>query len=575
MDEAADDRRAPGGFAPPGRGVRASTPPDPGASRPGTPRLELRGITRRFGPVVANEGVDLTVLPGEVHALLGENGAGKSTLVKAIYGAIQPDEGTILWEGRPVRVPGPRAARRLGIGVVHQHFALFAAMTVLENVALGLDRPGPLPRLAAEIEALAARYGLPLDPARPVHALSVGERQRVEVLRCLLQRPRLLVMDEPTSVLTPQEAERLFDALRRLAREGCSVLYISHKLAEVQSLCTRATVLRAGRVVAVCDPAAEGAAGLARLMLGETVDRPARRGEASWGRVAGSAGRTRLLVRGLSLPRPSEHGTALRDVCLEVGAGEIVGVAGVAGNGQDELVLALSGERPAPRADAVAVDGRACGRLGPQARRRLGLCCLPEDRGGHAAVPALSLAENAALSARGRAGLARAGLLRPGAMLRFAARVVEGFGVRCTGPGAAASSLSGGNLQRFLVGREVLQDPGVFVAAQPTWGVDAGAAASIHRAVLDLAARGAAVLLVSQDLDELLALCDRLAVINGGRLSPARPTGEFTVEALGLLMGGVHGDGVPGGGVPGHAMSRGATPGGASRVEAPGTAHAP
>ena len=537
------------------------SPPRPfDAPRPGTPRLELRGITRRFGAVVANEGVDLRVRPGELHALLGENGAGKSTLVKAIYGALQPDEGTILWEGQPVRVPGPRDARRLGIGMVHQHFALFEAMTVLENVALGLDRPGPLPRLAAELEALGARYGLPLDPARPVHALSVGERQRVEVLRCLLQRPRLLVMDEPTSVLTPQEAERLFDALRRLAREGYSVLYISHKLAEVRALCGRATVLRAGRVVAVCDPAVEGTAGLARLMLGETVDRPAVRAGAPARAAAGGAAPARLRVRGLSLPKPSEHGTALRDLSLEVAAGEIVGVAGVAGNGQDELLLALSGETRAARSDAVAVDDRPCGRLGPRARRRLGLYCLPEDRRGHAAVPALTLAENAALSARDRAGLARAGLLRPAAMRRFAARVVEGFGVRCTGPDAAASSLSGGNLQRFLVGREVLQEPGVFVAAQPTWGVDAGAAAGIHRALLELAARGAAVLLVSQDLDELLALCDRLAVIDGGRLSPARPTGEFTVEALGLLMGGVHGDEA----AHGHA----------ARVGAPGAAHA-
>jgi simple sugar transport system ATP-binding protein len=477
--------------------------------------------------------VDLVVQPGQIHALLGENGAGKSTLVKMVYGVLRPDEGEIFWEGAAVPPHDPRAARRLGIGMVFQHFSLFEAMTVLENVALGLDAPGSLPALAARIRAVSREYGLPLDPEREVHTLSVGERQRIEIVRCLLQAPRLLVMDEPTSVLTPSEVKTLFETLRRLAAEGCSILYISHKLEEIRTLCEAATVLRAGRVVAQCDPRQEDAASLARMMMGADIVRPARPAETA------SPGPRRLVLDALDLPASAPTGVDLHGVALEVRAGEIVGIAGIAGNGQTELFGALSGERLAANAHDVLIDERSCGRLGAEARRRLGLCSVPEERNGHAAVPGFSLADNALLTAHGRGGLVRAGLIRPGAAKKFAAEVIGAYGVRCGGPAAHAATLSGGNLQKFILGREIKQQPGVLVVAQPSWGVDAGAAALIHQALIALAASGAAVLLISQDLDELLSLSHRLAVLHAGKLSPVLPVGARSVAEIGLLMGGV------------------------------------
>ncbi len=497
-------------------------------------RLELRGITKRFPGVVANSGVGLAVKPGEIHALLGENGAGKSTLVKMIYGILQPDEGEMRWNGASMSVPNPHAARALGIGMVFQHFSLFEAMTVLENVSIGLDNPERPARLAERIRTVSASYGLPLDPSRDVHTLSVGERQRIEIVRCLLLSPKLLIMDEPTSVLTPQEAEKLFETLRKLAHEGCSILYISHKLAEIKALCDCATVLRGGVVVGTCDPKRETAASMAQMMIGAQIRTLAHR-------PAATAGRTRLAVNGLDLPADSPHGISLKGVSFEVGAGEIFGIAGVAGNGQNELLLGLSGERPAARSNAVVLDGVAAGALGAARRRALGLCAVPEERNGHAAVPEFSLTDNAVLSAHGRLGLSAGGFLRRARALAFASKIITTFDVRTPGPQAAASSLSGGNLQKFIVGREILQEPGILVVSQPTWGVDAGAAASIHAALLSLAAAGSAVVVISQDLDELLAISDRLAVINVGVLSQAMPTAGVSLEQLGLLMGGMHG----------------------------------
>jgi general nucleoside transport system ATP-binding protein len=499
------------------------------------PRLELRGISKRYpGGVLANDEIGFAVIAGEIHALLGENGAGKSTLVNIIYGVLQADAGSIRWDGREVDIASPKDARRLGIGMVFQHFSLFEAMTVLENIALGVDHAGDLRALAARIFEISRAYGLPLEPSRHVHTLSVGERQRIEIVRCLLQNPQLLIMDEPTSVLTPQEALRLFATLRQLAAEGCSILYISHKLEEIKALCHRATILRQGRVVAECDPARETARSMAELMIGSELIGGERRRERA-------PGAPRLMVEGLSLPAEQPFGTDLKDVCFEVRGGEIFGIAGVAGNGQNELLAALAGERTVDRAEAVRIDGRAVGRLGAKARRDLGLACVPEERDGHGAVADMTLVENALLSGYGRMNLLAAGFIRESAAARYARAVVERFRVVAGGIEAAASSLSGGNLQKFIVGREILQSPGVLVASQPTWGVDAGAAAAIHQALSDLAANGAAVLIISQDLDELLTLSDRLAVINGGVLSRPLVTREARVEEVGLLMGGLHG----------------------------------
>ena len=497
-------------------------------------RLSLRGLTKRFPGVVANADVCLDVRPGEIHALLGENGAGKSTLVKMIYGILQPDAGEIRWNGAPTAVGSPHAARALGIGMVFQHFSLFEALTVGENVALGLDTPEAPRALAARIRAVSQAYGLPLDPGRHVYDLSVGERQRIEIVRCLLLDPKLLIMDEPTSVLTPQEVEKLFETLRLLAAQGCAILYISHKLAEIKALCDRATILRGGRVVGTCDPRRETAAGMAALMIGAAV-KPAARGRDA------TLGAERLVVGGLDLPADTPHGTRLSGISFAVRAGEIFGVAGVAGNGQNELLLALSGERPVATPGAVLLDGARVGHRDAAHRRALGLCAVPEERNGHAAVPEFTLVDNAVLTGHAREGLVAGGLIRPGKARDLARRIIADFDVRTPGPHVAAASLSGGNLQKYVVGREILQRPGVLVVSQPTWGVDAGAAVAIHAALMRLAAEGSAVVVISQDLDELLALSDRIAVINVGRLSDAMPTAGVSLEKLGLLMGGMHG----------------------------------
>lgn len=497
------------------------------------PRLELLSISKRFPGCLANDRVSLTLMPGEIHALLGENGAGKSTLVKIIYGVQQADSGTILWEGQPVVVKDPHAARRLGIGMVFQHFSLFDTLTVAENIALGLEQPPPMRELENKIRTVSERYGLTLDPARHIHTLSVGERQRVEIVRCLLQDPRLLIMDEPTSVLTPQEVERLFGTLRRLAAEGCTILYISHKLEEIRALCSRATVLRGGRVVGACDPARESARSMAEMMIGTTLTAPVR--------AAATTGAAALEVRHLSTTADDPFATNLKDVSLEVRAGEILGIAGVAGNGQAELLSALSGEIIIADDGAVRIKGQAAGHLDPRQRRALGLAFVPEERLGRGAVPELSLSENAILSGYVAEPLVRRGLVHFGRARGFAERIISGFNVVTHGHKAEARSLSGGNLQKFIIGREILQKPALLVVGQPTWGVDAGAAAAIHQALIDLARGGAAVLVISQDLDELFVLSDRIAVLFHGRLSESRPTHHTTVEEIGLLMGGLFG----------------------------------
>jgi len=498
-----------------------------------TPRLALSGITKRYATTVANDGVDLVVLPGEIHALLGENGAGKSTLVKTIYGVVQPDAGRIVWEGRETTIPSPNAARALGIGMVFQHFSLFESLTVAENIALGLGTREPLGTLSARIAEVSGRYGLAVEPGRQVHHLSVGERQRVEIVRCLLQEPKLLIMDEPTSVLTPQEVSDLFVVLRRLSSEGCSILYISHKLDEILALCEAATVLRAGRVSGHAKPRESSARVLAEMMTGSTLPVPRRHG-------AAQAGAPCLVVQDLTLPADEPFGTTLRNVSLELCAGEIVGIAGVAGNGQKEFLAALSGERRVSPAERIRICGRDAGRDGPLARRRMGFAFIPEERLGRGAVGDMSLAENGMLTAW-QQGMVRQGFVLGGAVRRFAQKVFDDFRVKAAGIGAAAASLSGGNMQKFIVGREVEQAPRVLLAAHPTWGVDIGATLAIRQTLIDLAERGVGVLVVSEDLAELFEISDRIAVLSAGRLSSARAVAATSVEEVGLLMGGHHG----------------------------------
>ena len=381
-----------------------------------TPRLALRGITKAYPSVVANDDIALDVLPGEIHAVLGENGAGKSTLMKIIYGVVKPDGGTIAWEGSPVVIANPARARRLGIGMVFQHFSLFETLTVAENMALALEADRAGAHLPQRIREVSAHYGLPLDPVRHVHTMSVGERQRVEIVRCLLQSPRLLIMDEPTSVLTPQAVEKLFETLRTLAGEGCSILYISHKLDEIRALCQKATVLRAGRVTGTCDPREETSESLARMMIGGNLPHPRH--------AAAKAGAERLAVDHLTLPADDPFGTSLHAISLAVRAGEIVGIAGVSGNGQKELMAALSGERPVDDANAIRLDGAPVGTLDAAKRRAMGLAFVPEERLGRGAVPELSLAENALLTAH-RQAMVSHGFVRTDAVRAYAEDTIK------------------------------------------------------------------------------------------------------------------------------------------------------
>ena len=494
-----------------------------------TARLSLHGISKRYPAVVANDGVSLSVQPGEIHAVLGENGAGKSTLMKIIYGVVRPDAGELYWNGKRVSVPSPNEARELGIAMVFQHFSLFETLTAAENVWLGRGQSGTLAAVTERVRSLSAEYGLEVDPRRPVHSLSVGERQRVEIVRALLAKPELLILDEPTSVLPPRAVQQLFQTLRTLAASGCSILYISHKLDEIRELCQRCTVLRAGRVSAEVDPRNESNASLSRLMIGAEPRRLVRPPPKSNGLA--------LSVRGLRLPQSDRFRVNLQDIELEVHGGEIVGVAGVSGNGQPELMAALSGEDRRAPVGSIALFGQDISQASPRARRQAGLHFVPEERLGRAAVPELSLAQNTLLTRS--AGVSRLGLVAPSGLARLASELIRKFRVKAKGADAAAQSLSGGNLQKFIVGRELDAAPRLLIVSQPTWGVDVGAAAEIRAELVRLREAGAGVRVVSEELDELFELSDRLVVMARGRMSPVIDTSQATVEQVGIWMSGL------------------------------------
>ena len=498
-------------------------------SPPAAPRLQLSGITKSYPGVMANQDVSLRVEPGEIHAVLGENGAGKSTLMKIIYGAVKPDAGSMSVDGQSALVRNPKEARALGISMVFQHFSLFETLTVAENVWLGLDKRLSLAEVSSRVAQTANAYGLPLEPARPLHTLGVGERQRVEIVRALLTGPRLLILDEPTSVLTPQAVDRLFDTLRQLASQGCSIVYISHKLHEIRALCTACTVLRAGRVSGVCDPRQESNASLSRLMIGAEPPALAQRSM--------QTGETMLEVRQLDLASTEQFGVDLERVALRVRGGEVVGIAGVSGNGQKELLLALSGEDARAAHGTIVVRGQDASVMGPGRRRALGLHFVPEERLGRGAVPSLSLARNLMLTRREAVG--RSGWLKPALLQKQAAGIIARYKVKAGGANALARSLSGGNLQKFIMGREIDAVPALLIVSQPTWGVDVGAAAQIRGELLELAGNGCAVLVVSEELDELFELCDRLYVMAKGRLSPSLPRSEVSTGLVGQWMSGL------------------------------------
>jgi ABC-type uncharacterized transport system ATPase subunit len=493
-----------------------------------TPLLSLRGVSKSYGQIQANRAIDLDVAPQSIHAILGENGAGKSTLMKLIYGVEQPDGGSLSWNGQPLALASPAEARRRGIGMVFQHFSLFETLTVLENIQLVM--PGSKAQLAERMRALGRDFGLEVDPMAHVHALSVGERQRVEIIRCLMTDPELLILDEPTSVLPPQAIEKLFETLRRLRDRGVSILFISHKLEEIRALCDRATILRAGQVTGNVDPREHDAHDLARMMIGRDMPEPMPP-------APNSAGEKRLELIGLDYTPDDPFATSLSKVSLTLRAGEILGIAGISGNGQSELAALISGETRLGRheRDRIFMMGQDVGHLSAAARRRLGFAFVPEDRLGRGAVPEMSLTLNGLLTAH-PLKLLRHGLVNRAKARTFADDCIRDYDVRTPGADAEAGSLSGGNLQKFIVGREIMLAPKLLFVAQPTWGVDIGAASAIRRRLVSLRNEGMAILVISEELEELFELSDFIQVLHHGTLSAPMVTRQTKPEDIGRYM---------------------------------------
>jgi ABC-type uncharacterized transport system ATPase subunit len=502
--------------------------------------VEMRGITKRFPGLVANDGVNFGLARGEIHALLGENGAGKSTLMKILYGFYQPDEGEVRIRGMPVRFRSPRDALASGLGMVFQQFMLIPSLSVTENVLLSLPRAGVrLDRgeASARIRALAGRYGMAVEPAARVWQLSVGEQQRVEILKLLARGAEILILDEPTAVLTPQVARDLFSTLRRLVAEGRAVVIITHKLSEVMAVADRVTVLRGGRHVATVETARTSPQALARMMVGrESFDQLTR--------DAVPVGPEVLAVedlRGLNdraLP-------ALRGISLAVHAGEVVGVAGVAGNGQRELGEIVAGLRR-PTGGRVRIDGRDRTHASALEVLRSGVGHIPEDRLAMGVAPNLSVEDNLLLKDYRAPEFGRGPFLDRRAVRQHASRLIAEFGIRTPDPRTPARTLSGGNLQRLILAREIANRPRLILAFHPTRGLDVGATETVHQMILSQRRAGAAVLLISEDLDEILLLSDRIAVIYAGELVDTVRAGDVTVEELGLMMAGVRGQAVVG-----------------------------
>ncbi|WP_454854129.1 ABC transporter ATP-binding protein [Rhizobium binxianense] len=493
-----------------------------------SPLLSLRGISKSYGQIHANRHIDLDVAPRSIHAILGENGAGKSTLMKLIYGVEQPDSGTVAWNGQPLSLASPAEARRAGIGMVFQHFSLFENLTVVENIRLIV--PGRKAEIAERIRTLGRDFGLEVDPLAHVHALSVGERQRVEIIRCLMTDPKLLILDEPTSVLPPQAVEKLFETLRRLRDGGVAILFISHKLEEIQSLCDRATILRGGRVTGHVDPREHDAHGLARMMIGRDMPEPMPA-------LPLAEGEKRLEIIGLDYRPDDPFAVPLSNISLAVRGGEVLGIAGISGNGQSELAALISGETVLPREqrDRIFMMGEDVGTLDPAARRRLGFAFVPEDRLGRGAVPEMSLTLNSLLTAH-PLNLVRYGLLDKDRATAFTNDCIRQYDVRTHGPNAEAGSLSGGNLQKFIVGREIMLAPKLLFLAQPTWGVDIGAASAIRKRLITLRNEGMAILVISEELEELFELSDSIQVLYHGTLSPPLVTRDTRPEEIGRYM---------------------------------------
>jgi general nucleoside transport system ATP-binding protein len=494
------------------------------------PLVSLEGITKSFPGVLANENVDLSVLPGEIHALLGENGAGKSSLMSVLYGLYRADSGSIRIDGKLVQIHSPQDAIRAGVGLVAQHPLLVRRHTVAENIALGMPTSffAPTRLLEGRIRELGAKYGLAVDPNARVWQLSAGEQQRVEILKALLRGARILILDEPTSVLTPQEAVDLFKVLRRMKDSGQSVIIITHKLDEVMAVADRITVLRRGRVVGSMDTTQTNKRDLAQLMVGRELREVRSNGTPSLGSEV-------LALESVGVI--SDRGVpAVKDFSLNVRGGEVVGMAGVSGNGQRELIEAITGLRRA--SGKILISGSDLTNAGAKAFSRAGVAHIPEDRIHMGIVGNMSVSENLALRGFERAPFSRGELLEPEAFEQFAKDSIKSYDVSAPGPNARIRLLSGGNIQKLILARELSENPRLIVAAHPTYGLDAGATAQVQSLLLERARAGAGVLLISEDLEEVLNLSDRIAVIFAGELMGVLNRNEASVETVGLMMAG-------------------------------------
>ena len=497
------------------------------------PMLEMRGITKRFPGVVANEDVDFTVLPGQVHTLLGENGAGKSTLVKILYGLYQPDEGSITFEGTPVNIDSPAVAIQTGIGMIHQHFMLVDTLTVAENVALGLGKPLGLTNLAPirrRVREVSEEYGLHVDPDAYIWQMAVGERQRAEIVKALYRNVKLLVLDEPTAVLTPPEVTDLFVTLRQLTADGRGLVFISRKLNEVMEISDEITVLRDGRVSGRTTPGESNRESLAMMMVGRPVEFTRTLAERSPGEPMLEV--TNLRVRG------DRDELAVHDVNIDVQAGEIVGIVGVSGNGQRELAEAIVGLREIESGE-VSIDGHPVKTPTPKQVRSMGLAYVPEERMKYGSIGDFTVAENLILTNYDQPPYARGGLLSLSSIETRGKQLVSDYSIRTPNTGTLTRKLSGGNIQKVVIAREFSGNAEVLLVAQPTRGIDIGAAEYIHEQLLTQRAQGKAILLISEDLDEVMALSDRLVVMYEGSVMGRVNRKDATIEQVGLLMSGV------------------------------------
>ena len=493
--------------------------------------LNIENITKSFPRVIANKKVTFDIKKNAVHAILGENGAGKSTLVKILYGLLEPDEGNIKLNNKDFKVNSPAEARKQGIGMVFQHFSLFDSLSVKENLILGIDEKMSYSDLENKLENISSRYNLPLDLDAPITALSAGEKQRVEIVRILLQDPQILIMDEPTSVLTPQEVESLFVTLNALVKEGRTILYITHKLEEVISICDTVTIMRSGEIIDTSSTANQTAKTLATKMLGQKLDDL----KTNYGHIKDEVN---FEVKNISCDFNDPFLTDLKNISFQVRVGEIYGIAGVAGNGQSELMDILTGENINIKSGSITFDNKKIEKYGPQKRRDLSISFVPENRLGHSAVPELTLSENILLSQFPNNGFSKKGILNNNLINEHAKKVIKNFNVVTPGSDAKASSLSGGNLQKFVIGREISSQPKLLIISHPTWGIDAGAEYSIRESLIELSKNGTSIIVLSQDLDELIEITHRISVIFEGKLSEPLNTKEVDISKLGLLMGG-------------------------------------